>query len=243
VLETHPQLRLPGRYPARDGGFDPKVFVESELQYLRLMSEGMAGMVHASDVRIAEGMAGMELPAGAQQAIAMWNRALNDAVTAWHRDAGHDMPDINELADAGMNEPMAYCFPHYVVLPMYSSASAYRFRPLGPEETLMEIWSLTRFPSGTERTPPAVPEAWECDDPRWPPIPQQDFSNLPRQQKGLHAKGFRYMRLSEKNEGHISNFHRLIDGFLAGLPYERLLPAMRNVNVHPLEMPVLDLRF
>ena len=29
------------------------------------------------------------------------------------------------------------------------------------------------------------------------------------------------MRLSERNEGHISNYHRLIDGFLAGLPHER----------------------
>ena len=56
-----------------------------------------------------------------------------------------------------------------------------------------------------------------------------------------NAKGFRYMRLSEKNEGHISNYQRVIDGFLAGLGYDRLLPAMRSINVHPLEMPVLEL--
>ena len=36
-------------------------------------------------------------------------------------------------------------------------------------------------------------------------IPAQDFSNLPRQQKGLHAKGFEYMRLSNQIEGLISN--------------------------------------
>ena len=47
-------------------------------------------------------------------------------------------------------------------------------------------------------------------------IPAQDFSNLPRQQKGLHAKGFEYMRLSDQIEGLISNFERVIDGFLAG---------------------------
>jgi len=241
VLETHPQLRLPGRYASRDGRFDPKVFVESELQYLRLMSEGMAGMVHASDVHIAEGLRHIELPAQPAAARAAWDRALNDAVVAWHRRQGHDIPDINQLAEQGLNEPMAYCFPHYLVLPMYSSASAYRFRPLGPEETLMEIWSLTRFPPGTEHPPPAPPEVWANDDERWPPIPAQDFSNVPRQQKGLHAQGFRYMRLSEKNEGHISNYQRLIDGFLAGLAWDRLLPAMGSVNVHPLEMPVVDL--
>ena len=54
------------------------------------------------------------------------------------------------------------------------------------------------------------------DDPRWPPIPAQDFSNLPKQQKGLHSKGFEFMRLSSKIEGLISNFERVVDGFLAG---------------------------
>ena len=32
-------------------------------------------------------------------------------------------------------------------------------------------------------------------------IPAQDFSNLPKQQKGLHAKGFEYMRLSTRSRG------------------------------------------
>ena len=49
------------------------------------------------------------------------------------------------------------------------------------------------------------------------------------------------MRLSERAEGGIANFERLLDGFLAGLPYERLLPALREVNVNPLERPVVDI--
>jgi hypothetical protein len=84
---------------------------------------------------------------------------------------------------------------------------------------------------------------WECDDPRWPAIPAQDFSNLPRQQKGLHARGFEYMRLSSRLEGHISNFQRTIDGYLAGRPHEQLLPAVQAVNVYPFEQPMLDLGF
>jgi hypothetical protein len=143
----------------------------------------------------------------------------------------------------GLDAPMGYCFPHYFVLPMYSSASSYRFRPLGPEETLMEIWSLTRYPEGGEPDRPSPPELWECDDPRWPPIVAQDFSNLPKQQRGLHARGFEYMRLSERLEGHISNYQRTIDGFLAGLPYEQLLPALASVNVNPLDKPILDIGF
>ena len=241
VVETHPQLVIPGmRYGAR-GAFDARTFVDAELRYLRTMSEGMAGMVHANDVRIAESLRDIELPGDAELAMSTWNRTLNDAVVSWHRDAGCDVPDLNELDARGINEPMGYCFPHYFVLPMYSSASSYRFRPLGPEETLMEIWSLTRFPEGHEPGRPAPPEVWECDDPRWPPIPAQDFSNLPRQQRGLHARGFEYMRLSERAEGHIANFERTLDGFLAGVPYEKLLPALREVNVNPLDRAAVDI--
>jgi hypothetical protein len=126
---------------------------------------------------------------------------------------------------------------------MYSSASSYRFRPLGPEETLMEIWSLTRGGEGQERERPTPPEAWAHDDPRWPPIPSQDFSNIPRQQLGLHARGFEYMRLSAELEGHISNFERTIDGYLAGLGHDQLLGALGEVNVYPFDRPIVELGF
>jgi hypothetical protein len=232
------------RYSLRAGDpFDPRAFVDAEIRYLQTMSDGMAGMVHANDVRVAEGLRDIELPADPQTAISTWNRALNDAVMGWHRAAGHDIPDLNELDAQGYNETFYQCFPHYFVLPMYSSASSYRFRPLGPEETLMEIWSLTRYPEGGEPGKPSPPEVWETDDPRWPPIPAQDFSNLPKQQKGLHAKGFEYMRLNRQLEGHISNLQRTVDGFLAGLPYEKLLPALRAINVSPFDKPILDLGF
>ncbi len=243
VVETHPQLDIPGmRYSMGSGAdFDPRAFVDAEISYLRTMSDGMAGMVHANDVRVAEGLRDLELPTGPTLAVAAWNRALNDAVMAWHRAAGTEIPDLNELDERGFNETFYQCFPNYFVLPMYSSASSYRFRPLGAEETLMEIWSLTRFPDDSEPVRPTPPEVWECDDARWPPIPTQDFSNLPRQQRGLHAKGFEYMRLSERMEGHISNFQRTIDGYLAGVPQERLLAALQAVNVCPFDQPIADL--
>jgi hypothetical protein len=82
---------------------------------------------------------------------------------------------------------------------------------------------------------------WECDDPRWPPIPAQDFSNLPRQQQGLHARGFEFMRLAAGLEGHISNFERTIDGYLAGRPASDLLPALAEVNCYPFDRPIVDL--
>ncbi len=242
VIETHPQLRIPGRFPPRDPStFDPDVFLDAELHYLHVMSEGMAGMVHATDVGVAEGLRGIELSSEPTEAMATWHRTFNDAVVDWHRSAGSDVPDLNDLDSRGVNEPMGYCFPHYFVLPMYSSASSYRFRPLGPEETLMEIWSMTRYPEGTSRERPKPPEPLECDDPSLPPIPAQDYSNLPKQQRGLHASSFEYMRLSEKAEGHISNYHRTIDGYLAGLSHEQLAPALTEVNVNPLERPIVEI--
>jgi phenylpropionate dioxygenase-like ring-hydroxylating dioxygenase large terminal subunit len=243
VVETHPQLVIPERYPPRKGAIDPRALIDAEIHYLRTMSEGMAGMVHANDVHVAESLRDIELPTDPQVAMSTWHRRLNDAIVSWHRDRGSDLPDLNGLEERGLNEPMGYCFPHYFVLPMYSSASSYRFRPLGPEETLMEIWSLTRFPEGGEPGRLTPPEIWECNDPRWPPIPAQDFSNLPRQQQGLHARGFEYMRLSERAEGGISNFERTVDGFVAGLPYEKLVPALHSINVNPLERPVVDIGF
>jgi nitrite reductase/ring-hydroxylating ferredoxin subunit len=243
VLETHPQLRIPGRYPSKNGAFDPTVFLDSELHYLRVMSEGMAGMVHANDVKIAESLQGeVELPTDAVAARIEWERVLNDAVVKWHREHGNVIPDLNEIEAKGLTEPMVYCFPHFFILPMYSSASQYRFRPMGPEETLMEIWSLTRFPADSSHAAPPPPEPWAHDDPRVPPIPTQDFSNLPKQH-GLHSKGFEYMRLSGQIEGHISNFHRTIDGYLAGRSDEELAPALKELNINPLERPVVDLGF
>jgi phenylpropionate dioxygenase-like ring-hydroxylating dioxygenase large terminal subunit len=242
VVPTHPQLVIPTRYGRRDGApFDPGAFVDADLEYLRTMSEGMAGMVHADDVRVAEGLRGTELPADPDAAVATWNRTLNDAVVAFHRERGADVPDLNDLAARGLDQEFLHCFPHYFVLPMYSSATAYRFRPLGPEETLMEIWSLTRSPAGATLPRPTPPEVWPPDDPRWPPIPAQDFSNLPRQQRGLHARGFEYMRLSAGLEGHISNFERTIDGYLAGRPGRDLLPALAEVNRYPFDRPIVDL--
>jgi hypothetical protein len=38
------------------------------------------------------------------------------------------------------------------------------------------------------------------------------------------------MRLSDRVEGMIGNYQRLVDGFLAGLPYDLLVPAMQRVS-------------
>lgn len=51
------------------------------------------------------------------------------------------------------------------------------------------------------------------------------------------------MRLSAGAEGHISNFERTVDGYVAGRPHEQLRTALPEVNVNPLERPIVDIGF
>jgi phenylpropionate dioxygenase-like ring-hydroxylating dioxygenase large terminal subunit len=239
VPQTHPQLRLPVIDRARDAS----AFVDMYIDSMRTLSVGMAGMTHEIDVRIAEGLRDIELPADPALAAGIWRQTLNDTVVKWWKANGVEIADLNELDRVGLSAPIAFCFPHTFILPTYSSASAYRFRPLGPEETLMEIWSLTRFPVGEEPArKPTPPTPKEPGDPNWPPIPGQDFSNIPRQQKGLHNRGFDSLRLAKDIEGLISNFERVVDGFLAGLPYNELVPAIQKTNT-TIDVPIVELTF
>jgi carnitine monooxygenase subunit len=48
---------------------------------------------------------------------------------------------------------------------------------------------------------------------------------IPVQQVGLHAKGFEFMRLSKDIEGLVSNYQRVMDGYIAGVPQETLARA------------------
>jgi hypothetical protein len=48
------------------------------------------------------------------------------------------------------------------------------------------------------------------------------------------------MRLSAGLEGHIANCHRLLDGYLAGAPHDRLLAGLHEVNQYPFDRPIVD---
>jgi glycine betaine catabolism A len=265
VMATHPQLLPPGAGPG-EGATYMKVpveiapmapyitlptapmpanvrsreFIEMNVHFMRVLNEGMAGMTHAKDIRVAEALLDTPLPDDIVGATMAWRRKLNEAVMADHKRQGMDIPDLHEVDEKRFATSVNFCFPHFFLLPTYGSASSYRIRPLGPEECLFELWSLTRFAAGEQ--PPVIktPTPMAPDDPRWPPIPKQDFSNLPRQQRGLHTQGFEFMRLSDQMEGLIGNYQRLIDGYLGGQGYEKLVPASRQVS-GSIDVPLADL--
>lgn len=261
VMQTHPQLLPPGvtaktavYKPLRGGasggshsemqrvaGSNDAV-VDMMIKYMRILSSGMASMILEKDIKVAESLRGTDLPADPQLAAAEFRRKLNDALVKWNRDQGIPLHDLNALDAISPNTAVNFCFPNYFLLPIYGNMASYRIRPLGPEKCLFELWGLTLFPEGTQRPRLKTPEPMDCQDPRWPPIPLQDFSNLPLQQKGLHSRSFDYMRLSNEVEGMISGYQRLIDGYLAGLGYDKLLPAGQRVS-GAIDAPLRDIGF
>lgn len=264
VMATHPQLLTPGVPPEKniyaELGWDvspaspwatvpamempasvpSQAIIDLNLYFYKTLNVGMAGMMHEKDIRTAETLRDLQLPSDPIGASMAFRRALNDAVVKAHREQGMPLPDLNAVDANRHASSVNFCFPHYYLLPIMGSASSYRVRPLGPEECLFEIWSLTRYPPGVNPPPIKTPTPMAHDDPRWPPIPQQDFANLPLQQRGLRTKGFEFMRLSNQVEGLIGNNHQLIDGYLAGLGYDELVPAHAKVSGR-IDVPTVDL--
>jgi hypothetical protein len=80
------------------------------------------------------------------------------------------------------------------------------------------------------------------DSDQFPPIPRQDYANIPIQQKGVHAEGFEFMRLSKDIEGLISNYNRIIDGYLKGVPGDKLAAANQKLGGN-FDGKILDLGF
>lgn len=252
VMRTHPQLQraAPSLYNSRYAGIgeaiDPKLTtrqnIEAQLRHFELLSEGMAGMVHAKEIEIARQLMDVELPEDPNEGVMMWFGIVQDQITRQLRARGENVPDLNEVAVSHPLVALEFIFPNYFLLPTFTSMSSYRIRPLGPESCLFEIWSLTHFPEGEEPEPPMAPTILPYDSQDFPPIPKQDYSNIPIQQKGLHAEGFEFMRLAKDIEGMISNFQQIIDGYLSGAQPEKIRDATRKLAGN-FDGPIYDFGF
>ena len=256
VMRTHPQLQraVPSLYNSmygqEPGGVGQPVNpsltardnIRQHFDQLELLSEGMAGLVHAKEVQIARQLLDVDLPEDPAQAVPMWYGIVQDRITRQLRASGEPVPDLNAVAVSDPVNAVEFLFPHYFLLPFFSSMSSYRIRPLGPESCLFEIWSLTFAAEGKEPKPPLVPTFLPYDSQGFPPIPRQDYSNIPLQQQGLHAVGFEFMRLSKEREGLISNYQRIIDGYLSGAALDELAKATQLLGGN-FDGKILDLGF
>ncbi|MHB8464331.1 MAG: aromatic ring-hydroxylating oxygenase subunit alpha, partial [Acidimicrobiales bacterium] len=166
----------------------------------RSLWTGLDAMTLERDVRVLESLRDQPVPEdgsyGAMFIAAMYAQAARDGIDL-------PAPDRETLARWG---GMFFTFPNYFVLPQYGNALLYRFRPLTPESCMFELWSVTLPAAGDAPTRPCLEGPFRPDDTdAWPLIPLQDFSNIERQQRGLHSHSVDGVRLSQVYEAGIVN--------------------------------------
>ncbi|MBV1689011.1 aromatic ring-hydroxylating dioxygenase subunit alpha [Novosphingobium sp. G106] len=251
TMQTHPQLfrvspnatksfgtRADGEPVNED--LDARQTIETSVDFMTKLSEGMDGMVHRTEVAVLEKMRGMEVPDDPIVAGQMFYGRAYEEVTVDARQRGAPIFDLLQVAQAQEFHAVEFMFPHYFLLPMLGAMSSYRIRPLTAETCLFEIWSLVIRPEDEVYETPTEPTMLAYNSSEFPEIPRQDYYNLPLQQLGLHD--IEHMRLSKTNEGMLSNYQRLIDGYLAGLDRDLLTRAGQIVN-SGFEAPILDIGF
>ena len=233
VMQTHPQLTLghpddadpddleyaihPGGHShfqnraRRSPGSGPPD-VDAIIESSRLLWEGLDAMTLERDVRVIEGMRDKVVPEGSSFGAELVKHLYEEAAAA-----GIVMPPLQREA-IGRWGGMFFAFPNYFVLPQYGNALIYRVRPHGPDPECcqFELWSVTLPAGDAPQTRPEPRGPFRPDDAdAWPQIPLQDFSNIERQQRGLHSRSVRGMRLSMTYEAGIANMHRELDRYLA----------------------------
>jgi len=244
VMRTHPEFQAvmvpesdnyltPERKAAMLQAYgSPKAWVEAFIQTITSLQDGMQGMVHMREVEIANDIKDkVELPDDLNAVPGAWVQALQAEITKRGRAQKIPMPDLSSVN---------FCFPNFFLLPVFGSMAGYRTRPLTAETCLFELYSFSLYPEDEVREKPTAPTPIPHDDDSWPWISAQDFSNLALQQRGLHAKGFEYMRLARDMEGSISNNHRAIDLYLEGADRETIVRATQ-VACSIIDSPVMDL--
>jgi nitrite reductase/ring-hydroxylating ferredoxin subunit len=251
LMRTHPEMHrlTPGVFGLGDpSGINPSrpsnghQTVGELIDYFANVSEGMAGVIHRDEVAIMERLRDMAVPEDPVQATALFLARAREEMRQDGLRRGVPMFDINQVCEEHPSQANEFLFPNFFLLPMFGCMASYRIRPLTPESCLFEIWSLILVPEGEPYASPKQPTVLPHDSPDYPLIPRQDYSNLPNQQLGLRSGAIEYQRLSKTHEGLISNFHRLIDGYLAGLDGERLARGAHVVNGGSF-LPIRDIGF
>jgi phenylpropionate dioxygenase-like ring-hydroxylating dioxygenase large terminal subunit len=234
VMATHPQLTMGlgekyptgfvqyntyqnghalfhGRFDPKEGGVSTVRGPEEFLARSRAIWEGQDAQVLERDIRVFEGMrkrvpSGDDFPSAAIKALIEYDQGAGipiattpDAIKIWGGDA--------------------FMFPNFFILPHFSNALSYRSRPYNddPDWCRFEVWSLTMPAEGEETGRARLKGRFAIDDPEnWGTIPRQDFSNMERQQRGVHSRSYREHRLATEWERSISNMHEELDRYLAG---------------------------
>ncbi len=226
TMQTHPQIRrgpddeappqllayetyARGHSSFRNGTQRVKMTPDQSLELSRIFWEGQDAMTLEKDIRVMASV--RDHPDAAQS----FPRLAVDAI--YEDAAARGIPIAPYGPAMKLWGGEVFAFPNYFVLPQFANALCYRSRPYGddPERCRFEVWSLTTYPEGEEPGPPQLQGRYAKDDTEhWGLIPRQDFSNIERQQRGLHSRSFEQLRLATEWERAISNMHESLDRHL-----------------------------
>jgi phenylpropionate dioxygenase-like ring-hydroxylating dioxygenase large terminal subunit len=185
--------------------------LDAMAQRLNLLVEGMDAMVLKEDVEILLSLRGKPIPEGSSLG-AEYMKALYADAAANQRPMPKPKPEI-----LGMWGGEIFIFPNLMILPQAGNAMIYRVRPNGfdPDSCIFEIWSTRTLPAAVKPQRPTVQHVTDLQDPEQILlIPRQDLGNIPRMQKGLHARGMEHTWLAADQEKIILNMHQELDRFL-----------------------------
>jgi phenylpropionate dioxygenase-like ring-hydroxylating dioxygenase large terminal subunit len=228
VMQTHPQLTRghgedfppdTGEYLVYDNG-------HSSFQLRDTTSNFPLDALIAANSNLAKGQDAMALDRDIHVLEALRNRlqpgdhvrdAVKLAFREFYKASGIPMVDgVEHLANWWGGE--IFLFPNFIILPMYGNALCYRARPHAddPEQCLFEVWSLTTYPESHPVQRASLKGRFDKSDSNaWGLIPRQDFSNIERQQRGLHTMGYNGHRLAVEWENAIGNMHMELDRRMA----------------------------
>lgn len=178
---------------------------------LNLLVEGMDAMVLKEDVELVRSLKGKPIPEGSTLG-AEYVKTLY--TTAAEQQRPMPKPE-REVLDQWGGE--IFVFPNLMILPQAGNAMIYRVRPNGfdPDSCIFEIYSTRTCPANEALPRAKVMKMSDANDPaQFLQIPRQDFSNLPRIQKGLGTQGCRQVWLADYYEKIILNMHQEIDRYL-----------------------------
>jgi nitrite reductase/ring-hydroxylating ferredoxin subunit len=185
--------------------------VDAMAARLSLLVDGLDAMILPEGVELVQNLKGKPIPEGSSLG-GEYVKALYAKAAAQQRP----MPKLErEILDQWGGE--VFVFPNLMILPQAGNAMIYRVRPHGsdPDACIFEIFSTRTYPAG-EPIPRATVESMDdvTDPEQFRLIPRQDFSNVPRIQKGLHSRGCKQVWLASYYEQLILNMHQEMDRYL-----------------------------